>query len=185
MARRECRRHARKEPAAGSEPSDAVRWGVFKTILVPLDGSPFAERALPVAVALAAETGGDLALIRVVPLVPPAEDEPGVISYLDEHRIAVAQEYIAQAAARTHRDPLPSAEAYIAADIVAGILGRALDVGADLIVISSHGRSWPSPSALGSVATKLTRESPVPLLVLGPRIAVSTAEITADTTQSR
>jgi nucleotide-binding universal stress UspA family protein len=143
---------------------------MFKQILVPLDGSPFAERALPVATALATSTGASLALVRAVELLAPGDREPGVVSYLDEHRIAVAQDYIREKATATGLTRAVSGEAYLAADVAAGILARAADIGADLIVMTSHGASWPAGGALGGVAAALTREAQCPVLVVGPRV---------------
>lgn len=48
-----------------------------RTVLVPLDGSPLAERALPFAEALARPAGGRLVLVRAVPFLSrPAGDAP-------------------------------------------------------------------------------------------------------------
>lgn len=145
---------------------------MFRKIVVPLDGSLFAERALPVAEKLAAVTGAEVALVRVVEVVAPGDNEPGIVSYLDEHRIAVAQQYVNEAAARMRLGRPISADAYIAADVSAGILARELDADADLIVMTSHGESWPAGSVLGSVAAALTREATCRLLVVGPKAAV-------------
>jgi nucleotide-binding universal stress UspA family protein len=151
---------------------------MFTKILVPLDGSAFAERAVPYAEALAAATGADLALVRVVEVLAPGDREPGVISYLDEGRIATAQDYVGRiAASRTLGKPV-SAEAYLASDIGAGIIARAGDIGADVIVMTSHGASWPVGTVLGSVAARLTREATIPVLVIGPQVPASTPAAT-------
>lgn len=155
---------------------------MFKQILVPLDGSAFAERALPVAEVLAGSFGAGLALVRVVALLAPGEREPGVISYLDEHRIAVAQEYIKRMAASTRLGRPVSGEAYLASDVAAGILARAADLSADVIVMTSHGESWPAGTALGGIAARLTREATCPLLVVGPHSTPSAVDdATTDT----
>ncbi|MFN8557829.1 MAG: universal stress protein [Dehalococcoidia bacterium] len=143
---------------------------MFARLVVPLDGSTFAERALPVAAALADAEGAELAVVRVVGLLAPGEHEPGVVSYLDEHRIAIAQDYVREAAATVRLGRPVSAEAYLAADVAAGILARAADLQADLIVMTSHGESWPVAGALGSVASHVVREANVPVLVIGPRV---------------
>jgi nucleotide-binding universal stress UspA family protein len=150
---------------------------MFAKILVPLDGSAFAERALATAERLALSSGADICLVRVVDLLAPGEHEPGVVSYLDEHRIAVAQEYVTRTAARLRLGRLVSAEAYIAADVPAGILARAADAGVDLIVMTTHGASWPAEGALGSVASRLTREAACPLLVIGPHAVQDTVTV--------
>jgi nucleotide-binding universal stress UspA family protein len=144
---------------------------MFRTIIVPLDGSPFAERALPVAEAMASASGADLALIRVVEVLAPGDREPGVMSYLDGHRTVVAQEYIDRMTTVTRLGRPVTGEACLASDIATGIIARVRDAGADLIVMTSHGESWPIGTALGSVAARLTREAPCPLLVVGPNAA--------------
>lgn len=140
---------------------------MFTHVLVPLDGSEFSERAIPVAQQLVAKTGGRLALVRVVEVVAPGEHEPGVISYLDEHRVAAAQEYMAKVALAVGGADL-TADTYLSHDAATGILARALDSGADAIVLTTHGTSWPAAGHLGSVAAHLIAESPIPVIVVGP-----------------
>ncbi len=147
---------------------------MFSRILVPLDGSTFAERVLPTVERLAASTNAEVALVRVVDLVAPGGREPGVVSYLDEHRIKTAQDYIVEAAASLKLGRPVPAEAYLADDIACGILARAADWGADVIVMTSHGESWPATTLLGSVAGHLTRDANCPLLVIGPHTDVET-----------
>jgi nucleotide-binding universal stress UspA family protein len=146
---------------------------MFIKILVPLDGSAYAERALPVAEAIAANDGADLAIVRVVEVLPPGEREPGVVSYLDEGRIRSAQEYVANAAARLRLGRPIAAEALLAADVPSGILARVAELGADLIVLTSHGASWPAESVLGGVAAHLTRQAACPVLMIGPKAAAT------------
>ncbi|MGD9890152.1 MAG: universal stress protein [Dehalococcoidia bacterium] len=155
---------------------------MLRMIVVPLDGSPFAERALPVAEALAAATGADLALIRVVEVLAPGDREPGVLSYLDGHRTTVAQDYIDRMTMITRLGRPVTGEAYLASDVATGIIARVRDVSADLIVMTLHGESWPIGTALGSVAARLTREVPCPLLVVGPNVA--TERMPADRTDA-
>lgn len=149
---------------------------MFKKILVPLDGSAFAERAIAVAEALAVSTGARVALVRAVEVIAPGEREPGLISYLDEHRVTDAQAYLTRAAQQLHLGEYVSAEAYLAPDAATGILARALDLGCDLIVMTSHGESWPAAGTLGSVAARLTRESACPILLIGPHAVTPISE---------
>ena len=53
-------------------------------LIVPLDGSPFSERALPVADWIAAQLGADVHLVEVVPTDGEGERTEGVIRYLDD-----------------------------------------------------------------------------------------------------
>jgi nucleotide-binding universal stress UspA family protein len=142
---------------------------MFNRILIPLDGSPFAERALPVAAELANTSDAEIFLVRVAPIIGPGEQEPGVVSYLDEHRLRVAQQYLTNAAATLRLGQPVSAEAYLAPDVVSGILERAEDLGADAILLTTHGESWPVGDRLGSTASRLIREAPCPVIAVGPR----------------
>jgi len=144
---------------------------MFKRILVPLDGSAHAERVLPLAEALSLAWDAELALIRTVEVLAPGDREPGVISYLDEHRVATAQRYIEETAARLHSFHPVSAEAYLATDIASGVLGRAQELGTDLILMASHGAFGPLTGVMGGLAAHLTREARCPVLLIGPHAA--------------
>lgn len=141
-------------------------------ILVPLDGSTFAERALPIAAALASADGVEVVLVRVVPVIGPGGKEPGVVSYLDEHRIETSLDYLRHASAILRLGRPVATEADVAPDVVTGILERATSGDVDLIVMTSHGESWPAASVLGTTASRLIREATCPVLVVGPRAGV-------------
>jgi len=143
-------------------------WQMFRRILVPLDGSPFAERVIPVAQSFVDAGEAEISFVRVVPLMGPGEREPGLVSHLDEHRIRTAQDYITRAASRLRSGQAPPADARLASDAVDGILARAAEVNADLILMTSHGESWPDINRIGGTASRLIREALVPLLVVGP-----------------
>src|SRR5436190_19935349 len=83
------------EDRNGKEPTTG-RLAVYRTIMVPLDGSALAERALPLAESLAAAGGGRLVLVRAAQAHALPADE------LEAERqvVQVAEEYLATAAAR-------------------------------------------------------------------------------------
>jgi nucleotide-binding universal stress UspA family protein len=151
---------------------------VFRTILVPLDGSVFAEQALPLAVALARPTGTPLRLLRVVPPLadylfwPPLRSDPLDHELREMHR-AEAQAYLVSVAHRL-KDACPvtcnvvedvmEEEEGICESIIADITRT----GADLIVVSSHGRGVMARFWLGSIADELVRTAPVPVLLVRP-----------------
>ena len=151
---------------------------MYQRIIVPLDGSPRAELALPVAARLASASGGSIVLLRVVAI--PAEYAPAMYAsalsaspfYAQElldAELARARHYLADVAQseqlmgiRTETAVLSGAAAPV---ILAGAGG---DQGppADLIILCSPGRSGFTRWALGSVAQKVARHSPVPVLIL-------------------
>ncbi len=144
---------------------------MFKRILLATDGSSASEHAAQMAVALARTHGASLAALYVVdpyPYLGIGEANPmGFDSYM-----AAAREHAAQAHA--HIDALcreggaaVPLELRLTEDVAAvdGILGAAQDVGADLIVVGSHGRTGLGRLMLGSVAGKVVAQSTVPVLV--------------------
>jgi len=136
---------------------------MFRTILTPLDGSAVAEHALPLAGAVARRAGAALRLALVHHRHPggPAAD------------IVAAQTegaYLDAVVARVREQGrLPVTADLIEEGAVAPALcGHARTVGADLIVLTTHGRGPVSRFWLGSVTDELLRQSPVPLLVRRP-----------------
>lgn len=157
---------------------------MFRKILVPLDGSPFAERAIALAEAFAQAQDADVGLVRVVPDMGPGEREPGLVSYLDEHRIKTAREYLDRAASRLRLGRPVPVEARLAEDAVTGVLDRAREMQADLILMTSHGESWPDVNHIGGTAARLIREAPCPILVVGLQAGEVAAKAVAESTKS-
>ncbi len=139
-----------------------------RAMLVPLDGSPLAERALPYAEALARKTGAPLALVRAVPfLARPATDEP--YPTLAEARDAAAREardYLDGVAARLTARGVAAETAVPYADEAEGIIEEARRRGADPIVMATHGRGGLGRWVYGSVAEAVLARTPVPLLLV-------------------
>lgn len=144
---------------------------MFKNILLATDGSAASEHAATLAVGLARTHGAKLIALYAVdpyPYVGLGEVNPmGFQAYM-----SAAQEHAAQA--HSHVSELCAAdgaavplEVRMVEDVSAasGIVQAAQDVGADLIVVGSHGRTGIARLMLGSVAAKVVAESPVPVLV--------------------
>jgi nucleotide-binding universal stress UspA family protein len=148
----------------------------FAHILIALDGSPLAEQSIPHALKLAGQSGARLTLLRVVqpvvvipdyasPLQPPVFPESIV-----QLRQQQARDYITRVA-ESLRGELADvrAEVTVAANSDALEIieyARAHDV--DLIALATHGRSGLKRLVLGSVADKVIRGAPVPVLVIRP-----------------
>lgn len=139
-------------------------------LLVPLDGSAFAETALPHAAALAHALGAALRLVRA--LEPPMAlyGYPGVglvQESLEEER-AEAETYLEEVAARLRGDGISvgtvvregwPADAIVCSDAQANPW---------LIVMSTHGRAGVARLLLGSVALEVVRRSAVPVMLIRP-----------------
>ena len=143
---------------------------MFKRILVPLDGSKLAERALPVAARLVRASEGTLLLLRVADL--PIEYQPGKTpaqTYGEkaiEKGLDTALEYLESVAVSEEVADLDiEAEALVGA-IAPTILSCAQSRQADMIVMCSHGYAGFKRWSMGSVTQKVARQSPVPVLVV-------------------
>jgi nucleotide-binding universal stress UspA family protein len=144
---------------------------MYPRILVPLDGSPTAERGLQEALALAQALGSTLVVLHVVDLYPGAlematpEAWQRVFDDLRDYgqqvvgraRDAAAQRGVA---AETH---VVEALAARVADL---ILHKAEELKCDLIVMGTHGRRGIDRVLLGSDAERVLRESRWPILLL-------------------
>ncbi len=135
---------------------------MLRRILVPLDGSPFAEEALPVALRLSQRDAAqlDLVMVQEPPLRDPKFDQ-------DLHRQRGA--YLDLLFDRLgERDWARGTSALLTGRPVETLVERIQSHGADLVVMTTHARSAARRAWLGSVADGLVRQSPVPVLLLRP-----------------
>jgi nucleotide-binding universal stress UspA family protein len=150
-------------------------------ILVPLDGSTFAERALPVAVDIARRTGGAMQLLRVhapaVPLVAIGDlSAPIYDPAWDDELRAIATDYLGGVAARLRQSSRGALSTVVRdhGDVAEQIERSADEFGADLIVMTTHGKGGASLSWFGSVTDGVLRHSKRLTLVV-PEQADATA----------
>lgn len=157
-------------PTAGSEP----RQPTLDHILLPLDGTPDAEIALPLAEQLARATGGTMHLVLVVPTVGSlsgamssiARFSPKVTSELLESAGSDAVIYLSGLASRLHAAGVTVETSIARDDPATAILDLAKRVHADLIVMASHGRAGMGGAWAGSVSNKVLARSPGPFLLI-------------------
>ena len=148
---------------------------MFQQIMVPLDGSELAERALPCAEQLGVATGATLHLVHVVELAPPLT-WPFAPAYLpgSVYDDLVAQEtQQATAYLDKMRERVAAGGVHVRTEQMVGYAAAALldyerDAGIDLVVMCSHGRTGLARFALGSVAERLLRHGTAPVLLVRP-----------------
>lgn len=143
---------------------------LFKRILVPHDASEPATTALRVAADLALEAGGRLIVLRAIaPFLPFPElgstEGSGWIPPEDVVALELAS------LERTVTKSLPRSAPPAECRVVVGspyevILDAASD--ADSIVMATHGRTGLAHVLIGSVAEKVVRHAPVPVLTIRP-----------------
>jgi nucleotide-binding universal stress UspA family protein len=143
---------------------------MFKRIVVPLDGSNRAERAIPVAARIARASEGAIILLRVVtrPLEIGSQVVPlsGFSSNTLEEDINAATNYLAGIAKSDELDGIGVKMKVLTGAAARVILDVVIEEQADLIVMCSHGDTGIKRLMLGSVAQKIARQSTVPVLVL-------------------
>lgn len=137
----------------------------FDKILVPLDGSLFAEAALPKAVELIRNSDkATLILLRAA----AATTLPGV-DPTDAQVTAVreAEEYLESVATRLRQDGITGVRTSVWYGAAApAILEAARIANPDLIMMSTHGRSGISRLVVGSVAESVLRGTQTPIFLI-------------------
>ena len=138
---------------------------MLQTILVPLDGSAFAERALPYAEALALWAEARLLLMRAVHL----RSLPGWHrDAADRRAVEAAAQYLDQVAEGLRTSGLEVETAVLHGEAAAAILDEVRIAAADLVVMSTHGHGGLGRWLHGGVADQLLRQATVPVLLVPP-----------------
>ncbi len=137
---------------------------VFEDIVVPLDGTAFAEHALPVAEVMAHTCRGRLELVSVDPEhVMPAGGATAADGSMTER-----QAYLDRVAWSLRKGGLEVDYTIRGGAVAEGVDRLVRDVRADLVVMSTHGRTGMERMLGGSVAYGLVRRSDVPVLLIRP-----------------
>jgi nucleotide-binding universal stress UspA family protein len=147
---------------------------MYNHIIVPLDGSGFAEAAIPYALELAARFESQITLLRVIE--PPRAREVALspdsadmvirlrddlyqeaIDYLKSHKGSLRQQNFKVNFQVTESD-----------DVAAEIINAVKSGEADTVVMCTHGRGGISRWLFGSVASRVLQTSEVPVLLIRP-----------------
>lgn len=140
-----------------------------KNILVPTDMSPHAEAALDYACELAGKLGATVHLVNVIGIPALGVPELGmaVTSSMIDSLIADNQKALDELAARKRSQGCNIGQILLkTGDARDAIDQTAAEIGADLIVMGTHGRRGVSRALLGSVAETVVRTAPCPVLTI-------------------
>jgi nucleotide-binding universal stress UspA family protein len=132
---------------------------MFSTILVPLDGTPESNAALPVACVVARVARASIWLLRVARYAHLSPDHSVV------HAAAESVERIASELAGSGLEVHPVTREGEAAR---EILHVSQDIRADLIIMRTHGRAGFERAVFGSIAEEVLKATDLPLLLVRP-----------------
>jgi nucleotide-binding universal stress UspA family protein len=140
----------------------------YRRALVALDGSPVAESIVPFIVDIAGPLDMEIVLLRVVtPVVAQAgAPVPGVIAEELAARTTEARDYLARIAADVWGRGVRVQVRVRTGTPVQEILAAARESAADLIAMTTHGRSGLSRLVFGSVAEAVLRLADIPVLMM-------------------
>lgn len=152
---------------------------MLKRILVPLDGSPRAERAIPVAARVAQASGGSIILVRVVTTSvefwPSPVPQPALAQVAIDADIASAEEYLEAITQSTSLANIQTETVVLFGPTAPTILTVARSYHADIIILCSHGYTGMKRWVMGSVAQKVAQYASLPVLVLRERGSIPAA----------
>jgi nucleotide-binding universal stress UspA family protein len=149
---------------------------MFTKLLVPLDRSSLAEQALGRAAAIARAAHGGIEVVLVHE--PPMFDAP-LDSAMNAALLEDDEQYVQTTAAELASGAGVSATGAVVQGLPVGaICERARAVNADLVVMTTHGRTGLSRAWMGSVADGIVRQSSIPVLMLRP-VEGKAAEVAA------
>jgi nucleotide-binding universal stress UspA family protein len=157
----------------------------YRRVLVPLDGSPFAEQALTQAHAIARCNGATLRLAGVVPNADDrdlsADNVPSWQQVRAQLRCDELQAYLDYTADQLAREGLTARVALLRGEPAQALLGNAKDEQVDLVIMATHGRIGLPRLVFGSVATDVLRHATTPVLLIH---ASEPSALSVATTQS-
>jgi nucleotide-binding universal stress UspA family protein len=134
---------------------------------VPLDGSPLAEQAIPLALEIARHARSKVRLVHVHQLLPPAFYE-GTKLYvsIDLAMRKAGRDYLRRLAAQLREQSgLEISSVTLNGPTEPALTKYVHDFGADLVAMTTHGRGGVRGAWLGSVADRLLRSVDVPVIV--------------------
>jgi nucleotide-binding universal stress UspA family protein len=142
-----------------------------KRILVPLDRSRTAETVLPLVITLARGSGAAIRLLVVEPVPESRVDKDGrVVAYADQEQARLEAEGLDYLRALTRQcGGVSDVECVVRfGDPVDEILREAGAFEADLIAVTTEGRSALGRTVLGSVAEQIVKKADAPVMLVRP-----------------
>lgn len=142
----------------------------LRRILVPVDFSQHSEQALKYGVALAEKFGAELYLIHVFQDLAVYQTEvvsgaPPIMPSVEQLTASVRGD-MQRLVKEKNLERLPTHTEIVEGAPVEEIVDYAKEKDIDLIVLGTHGRGWLAHVIMGSVAEKVVRKAPCPVLTV-------------------
>jgi len=148
----------------------------IRSILVPFDFSEYSEKAFTWALAMAEQWGARLRLLHVVPLPIYSSNVLGVhfnVADVEARLQTDAEARIQEVVSSVGKPAVPVDTQIIRGEPFTDICRVAEQEKIDLIIMGSQGRTGLSHVLLGSVAERVVRYAPCPVLVVGKKAHTS------------
>ncbi|HLY21507.1 MAG TPA: universal stress protein [bacterium] len=163
-----------RPPESGAVPPIDRNGLTLHKMLLPLDGEPAAEAALPFAGTFARAYGAEIVLLRVVPTLSTIAGErasaaklvPTAAAATLDYEEGEAQRYLRTIADLIRAVGIGVSWAVARGDAAQGVLDEAAASGAELLIMASHGRTGLSAVFTGSVASKVVGRYAGPILLV-------------------
>jgi nucleotide-binding universal stress UspA family protein len=141
---------------------------MYKRVLVPVDGSDVAEAILPFILDIAGPLDLEVVLLQVNRPIPPLAMEGTRYVEVDdvEERREAAKAYLAGLVAEMKAKGIEAETRVRRGEPVEEILAAAREEDADLIAMTTHGRTGPARLLFGSVAEGVLRHASVPVFLM-------------------
>lgn len=141
-----------------------------KKILVPLDGSEFAEAVLPHVQTMAKEEGAEIILLTV-PVIPSADfvaRNPGLTKNAIEETEVKTGKYLEAKISNLKKNGAKVKGILREGPVPETILEVAEEIHADMIAMSTHGRIGMKRWLMGSVADEVVHNAHIPVILVHP-----------------
>lgn len=147
--------------------------GLFKKILVPLDGSTMSEAVLPYVKEIAIHTNSEIILLRVLEQGQHVRTIGGIdhFAYTDEQVEEMRQEtiaYLNEINQKLTKDGFTVKTLVKIGDVARDIIDTTIQENISIVAMSSHGKSAAIKWVLGSVSNKILQAGKKPLLLVRP-----------------
>ncbi len=139
---------------------------MYERVLLTLDTSEFAERAIPHAVAISKAFGARLCILGVVPVLDDLGADPLALKIDWDAEVAHTEEYLSGVQQALKADGVEAEVELRRGNVTEEILLFSTKLDADLIIMSTHGRSGLGRWVYGSVADRVLRYADCPVLLV-------------------